>query len=309
MTLSEEAQPYIKNMNINRLNGRVLRLPTSNKKYKRSILLIYGSHATIERNFGIAEELSKYGSVTVPDLPGLGGMDSFYKIGLNPTIDNYADYLATFIKLEYKNKRFSIAGFSLGFLIVTRMLDKYPELAKKIDLVFSIAGFSNRNEFIFTPFKHKFYIFMTRLISRKVPSAIYRYTALNGRWLKMNYHRASLAKSKFEGLSKSKRNELLDMEVHLWHANDVRTWAYTTRQMLTADQSDCKIEKDLYHIDFNGDQYFDGEIVLENMQKIYKKVIVCKVNLGNHSPTVIASAAEAAGMIPTKMRTVLKKSR
>ena len=40
-------------------------------------------------------------------LPGLGGMDSFYSIGLKPSLDNMADYVASFIKLSYKRKKVS----------------------------------------------------------------------------------------------------------------------------------------------------------------------------------------------------------
>ncbi len=129
---------YILPLNINGLQGRMLRLPSTGRK-KREIMYIYGHHSSLERNFGVAEYLNKYGSVTVPDLPGFGGMDSFYKISKEPTLDNMADYLASFIKLRYKKQKFTLTGLSLGFMIITRMLQRYPEIAKQVDVLVSYA--------------------------------------------------------------------------------------------------------------------------------------------------------------------------
>src|SRR5476651_1354705 len=100
-------------LNMNRLKGRMLRLPAPKNK-KRDILFVYGHHTRLERIFGVSEYLNKYGSVTVPDLPGFGGMETFYKIGEKPTLDNMADYLAAFVKLRYRHRRVTIMGMSMG---------------------------------------------------------------------------------------------------------------------------------------------------------------------------------------------------
>ena len=134
-------------LNINGLHGRMLRVAPQNKK-RREILMVYGHHASIERMIGFVEELNKYGAVTVPDLPGFGGMESFYSIGEKPSLDNLADYLAAFIKLRYKRRRITIMAMSLGFLITTKMLQKYPEIAKRVDILVSVVGFAHRDDFI-----------------------------------------------------------------------------------------------------------------------------------------------------------------
>src|SRR5690606_26329987 len=95
-------------------------------------------------------ELNKYGAVTVPDLPGMGGMDSFFKVGETPTLDNMADYLAAFVKMRYRRKRVTIIAMSWGFVIATRMLQRYPELVKKVDLLISIVGFVHADDFVFS---------------------------------------------------------------------------------------------------------------------------------------------------------------
>src|SRR5579864_9132625 len=134
---------YIMPLNINGLQGRMLRMPPPEGK-RLEILFIYGHHARLERYFGVAELLNRRAGVTVPDLPGFGGMEPFYKIGQKVNLESLADYLAAFIKLRFKNKNFVIAGYSLAVPIVTRMLQKYPELGKRINMVVSIAGFTHK---------------------------------------------------------------------------------------------------------------------------------------------------------------------
>src|SRR5215218_498478 len=113
-TTFKNAADYIVPLNMNGLEGRMLHVPAPAGK-NREILLLYGHHAMLERWWGLVENLSEFGSVTMPDLRGFGGMDSFNKIGRYPNIDAFADYLAAFIKLRYKRKRITIIGISFGF--------------------------------------------------------------------------------------------------------------------------------------------------------------------------------------------------
>jgi pimeloyl-ACP methyl ester carboxylesterase len=103
---------------------------------------VYGHHSSLERWWGVVQDLNQYGGVTMPDLPGFGGMQSLYKIGEKPDVDTLADYLAAFVKLRYKRRRVTIAGLSFGFVVATRMLQRYPDLVKKVDLLISVAGFA-----------------------------------------------------------------------------------------------------------------------------------------------------------------------
>src|SRR5205085_8468415 len=92
-----DIEQYLSPLSINGMDGRMLYMPAPKNK-NRDIVIVYGHHTSIERMFGFARFLNRYGSVTIPDFPGFGGMESFYKIGKKPTIDNLADYLAAFIK-------------------------------------------------------------------------------------------------------------------------------------------------------------------------------------------------------------------
>lgn len=147
----------------------MLAMPSPPKK-KREILIIYGLHASLERMIGMAEDLNQYGGVTLPDLPGLGGMDSFYKIGEKPSLDNMADYLATFVKMRYRRKKVTIVGMSFGFVIVTRMLQKYPELRSKVNTVVSVVGFVHKDDFHFSRKKYLFFRYGASFFSNRLPA-------------------------------------------------------------------------------------------------------------------------------------------
>jgi pimeloyl-ACP methyl ester carboxylesterase len=97
-----------------------LELPAKKRRPQREILIIYGHHSTLERWWGFAQCFNRYGAVTMPDLPGFGGMESLYKIDKKPDLDTMADYMASFVKWRYKRKRVTIIGLSFGFLVATR---------------------------------------------------------------------------------------------------------------------------------------------------------------------------------------------
>jgi pimeloyl-ACP methyl ester carboxylesterase len=169
---------YILPLNINGLQGRMLHTPSTSRR-RREILLIYGHHAKLERWWSLVENLTTYGNVTMPDLPGFGGMESFSKIGTKPTLDAYADYLASFVMLRYRRKRVTIYAVSYGFLVVTRMLQRYPELAKKVDILVGAAGFMHKEDFNFNSSKRRAYRCLARFFAVRPIPAIIRYGFLN----------------------------------------------------------------------------------------------------------------------------------
>src|SRR5262245_58751422 len=118
---------FFQPLQVDGLSGRVLRLPAPNGKTRR-LVLFYGHHSSLERWAGLAKALRDFGSVTMPDLPGFGGMTSFYTQGKKPTLDNFADYAASFINQEFPDGKITLVGMSFGFAVATRMLQRHPEL-------------------------------------------------------------------------------------------------------------------------------------------------------------------------------------
>jgi pimeloyl-ACP methyl ester carboxylesterase len=300
---------YIVPLSIGGLEGRMLHIPApqdenGNLWVKREILFVYGHHSTLERWWGLMEVLNEYGSVTMPDLPGFGGMDSYYKVDQKPTIDALADYLAAFIKWRYKRKKVTIAGMSFGFVVVTRMLQRYPELARKVDLLVSIVGFAHYQDFTFSRPRYWFYRLTAGALSHNPAAWLFRYLALNRVVLRLVYARTHNAK--FAGVSsKQEFDRLMDVEVRLWQANDVRTHMFTSLQFLTLDNCTRLVDLPVWHVSADNDHFFDHSVVEQHMRVIFNDFHSAQTSLPNHAPSVLADMAMAAPLLPDALREVL----
>ncbi len=301
---------YIVSLDINGLEGRMLRLksPGTRTAGNREILFIYGHHSSLERWWGLAQVLNRFGAVTMPDLPGFGGMDSFYTIGKKPTIDNMADYLAAFIKLRYRRKKVVIVGMSFGFAVATRMLQRYPELTKKVPLLVSAVGFAHKDDFTFSKLRYYTYRWGSKFFTFRPAAIFFRYTALNPTILRTFYGKTHNAKHKFalaETPEQVKR--LQDIEVDLWHSNDVRTWVYTTNEFLKLDNCGKRVNVPVWHIAAKNDHYFDNHLVEQHMRVIFSDYHSAEVDLKAHAPSTIADEKEAAPLIPPALRSYLRR--
>lgn len=299
---------YIEPLNINGLDGRMLYLPAPNGKAGKEILFVYGHHSSLERWWGLMQVLNRYGAVTMPDLPGFGGMDSLYEIGKKPSIDNLADYLAAFIKLRYKKKKIILAGMSFGFVVATRMLQRYPELEKNVSLMISVVGFAHRDDFTLSKPRYNFYLALARVMSLRPMALFFRYVILNSFVLRMAYARTHNAKNKFAQVSSPEEfNYLMDVEIGLWQDNDVRTYMYTTRQFLKLDNCVKRLSVPLWHVSTSADHFFDHRIVEQHLRVIFKDFHSAEAKLNSHAPSVLADEAMAAPLLPPALRKVLSK--
>jgi pimeloyl-ACP methyl ester carboxylesterase len=298
---------FIMPLTINKLHGRLLKIPAQKKANKRNILFLYGHHASLERVFSIAENLSGYGSVVVPDLPGFGGMDSFYTINLEPTLDAYADYLATFIKLQYKKQPITICAMSWGFVVATKCLQKYPELAKQVSLYISMVGFAHYGDIRLSKKTMIFWKSAATLGGTWLGSKLIRYTVLTAPAIKIVYLLQARTHPKMKDANNEELKRRINFEVNLWQANDVRTHFKTLGYMANINITDNKIDCDLEHIEVDSDQYFDNKRVAKSLSKIFNKVTVSKAHLPNHAPTIIDDAKAAGAILPIRVRKLLAK--
>jgi pimeloyl-ACP methyl ester carboxylesterase len=298
---------YIEPLNMNGLQGRMMHLPTP-KNRSREILLIYGHHALLERWWGLVQNLNQYGSVTVPDMPGFGGMDSFTKIGRKPTIDNYADYLAAFIKMRYKRRRVTIVGISFGFVVVTRMLQRYPELAKKVNLLVSIVGFLHRDDFMFKPRNRRFLHYSTRFFGTRPISFIIRYGFLNSFILRHLYARLPAGRRRLMEMDPEEFSLMLAFDLKLWQMNDVRTHWLTTSEFLNLDNCKRQINLPVWHIASREDPYFNYDVVKEHMLVVFKDCHQVLFHARAHTPSILGDKKELAVLLPRKLRQALVKN-
>jgi len=299
-------EEYVMPLNMNGLKGRMLRLKPK-RNSKREFLIVYGHHSTLERWYSLAQVMNDFGGVTMPDLPGFGGMDSFYKIGETPDLDTMADYLASFVKLRYKNRRISLVGLSYGFLVVTRMLQKYPELAKKVDLLVSIVGFVHKDDFVFTLRRRNAYLLLSKTFKHRLPSFFYRKVLINPFVLKRIYHHTFNAKHKFTGLTEAEREATVEFELHLWKVNEARTYMATSETMLTVDNCQVKVDLPVIHISVKQDNYFDRNRVEQHMRVTFNDYIHFKANLDKHTPSIIADKKQTSDFIPKGAKALLRK--
>lgn len=304
--MSTSAADYIVPLNINKLEGRMLIAPPAGSN-KKNILLVYGHHALLERWWGLVENLQDYGQVTMPDLPGFGGMDSFTKIGKIPDLDNYADYLASFIKLRFKRKRITIVAISYGFVVVTRMLLRYPELTNKIDLLVSLVGFMQYDDFIYTPIQRKFYIVVTRLFATRPIALMIKYFGLNRFVLKYLYTKLPNSKRRMIEVTPEEFEKTMDFEVKLWQANDVRTHWLTTSAFLRLDNCYGRLDMEVIHVQSKEDHYFNNEIVRQHMQVVFKRYKKFVAKSKAHTPSVLADKTASGVLLPPGLRKILAK--
>jgi pimeloyl-ACP methyl ester carboxylesterase len=297
---------YIQPLYINGLNGRMLYTPAAKGRGGREILLIYGHHALLERWWGLVENLQEYGNVTMPDLPGFGGMDSFYKIGRAATLDAYADYLAAFIKMRYRNRRVTLMGISFGFLVLTRMLQRYPELTKKVDMIVSIVGFMHRDDFLFSPRFRQFLRVFTRFCSLPPIAYIFRYAFLNRFVIRSIYVRLPAGRRRFIAMEPEDFETMMDFDVKLWQRNDVRTHWRTTSEFLNIDNCRVQIALPVWHVAAKADHYFDNYIVEQHMRVVYSDYHKSVMNSPAHTPSPLGDRKEMSIMLPAALRRELR---
>lgn len=298
-------QKYISPLSVMSLEGRVVRIPGPTPE-SPEVLFIYGHHSSLERWQGVSMLLSKRASVTMPDLPGFGGMESLYKIGKSATIDNLADYLASFIRQNYTNKKFIIVGMSLGFVIATRALQRHPELTPKVQRIISLFGFAHHSDFILPPKRFKTFLWGSRVFSLPVLATAYKKIALSRFVLSRTYHKTPHAKEKFKHLSSEQQKTNLEFEIGLWQNDDLRTYMKTGHEFLTLDNTKVKINLPVYHISVAQDRYFDNESVMKHLKQIYQKVeLLTELQSGTHAPTQIATAEEARELIPNELLEII----
>ncbi len=300
---AKDAAAYILPLNINGLRGRMLRAPASAKKYqRREILLVYGHHAMLERWWSLVQNLEKYGNVTMPDMPGFGGMDSFAKIGKKPTIDAHADYLASFIRLRYRRKRLTIYAVSYGFIVVTRMLQRYPELASKVEMLVSAVGFMNADDLTFKPFKRKLYGRIARLLATRPVAFFIRYFFLNRLALTYLYTKLPSSKRRMVEVTPEQFKASMDFEVTLWQANDVRTHWLTTSEFLRFDNTRAHVPLQVMHVVSKHDFYIDNVSVEQHMRQVFSGYEQFASKSKAHVPSVIADKAAMSVLLPPALR-------
>jgi pimeloyl-ACP methyl ester carboxylesterase len=279
---------------MNGLQGRKLRMPG---RKNREILIVYDAPTTLEHLFGLATSLASYVTVTIPDLPGFGGMQSFYRLHEKPTVDAQADYLAAFVKMQYKRRRITILGMSYGFVIATRMLQKYPELAAKVDTVISCFGYVHHEDFKLQP-NRWWRGTMTRVASWAVPGSLIQ-LCLRRPLLRLLGQRKATQASGPESMQP-------DLKIERLRRNDFRTRMRSEYNKLQLDLCNKQVPLEVYHLCVAGDSLLDNQIIEQHLGVIYRKVTVVTSPIQSPIPKELTTTELAAPLLPTRLRRVLR---
>ena len=289
------------------LKGRALEIESKGTG-KTPILFVYGVHTLLERVYTVSQVLAEFGPVTAPDLPGFGGMMSLEHVKERPSINNLADYLAAFIEQRFpdENQQVIMVGFSLGFVLLTRMLQRHPHLTKRVRVLVSLAGFVSAQDLKFNRPTRFLLRSFARVFRRRPWNVAFRYIYLQPPVLTPIYAVQAKRHPKFKDLSRPERAKMIKFEVYLWQSNDVRTYFWMLYQISNLDLTRTKVKLPVHQISIKHDQYFKNKIVRQNMRKIFEEVTVHYAELPNHAPTIIEDVEGAAQILPETMREVLR---
>ena len=300
---------YLSELEVDGLHGRLWRAPALDDKIQNHlIIVIYGHHSSLERSAGLVQYLRRFGQVMMPDLPGFGGMDSFYRRPAQPSIDNYAHYLEKFLADHCKEgQTFSIFGFSFGLLVVTRLLQLYPSRRKKVRLLCSLAGFLDGRSLNFSAARRFWCLRAVALIKTRPGSFCFRHLLLNGWVLRRFYSRILSARGRFAHYPPNRRQELMEVEIELWRINEVRTWAFTAEAMIKGDLTSPPVGLNLYHLFAEEDHFLNNRHNNRQLRLVYNEVKLFEIDLANHAPTVVASPDEVEALMPPSLAAALRK--
>ncbi len=287
----------------------MLHLKAPKNHLSQEFLIVYDRHSSIERWWNVAQSYSRYGAITMPDLPGFGGMDSFYSINKTPDLDSMADYLASFVKWRYKRKKVKFIGIGYGFLVATRMLQRYPDLAKKVELIISIGGYTHYEDLAFTKQTLRRYRYSVRFLSTRPIAFLFRHIALNPYVLRQIYDQQS---SNTDGVkdTSNKHMQWVEKQLIFWRCNDVRTRWVTAYDMLTVDNCRKQIPIAVWRVPTDTDRYVSMHHVEQHLHVVFNDFHEAQSPAVSKRPKrAHAEPDEAIAVIPTNLKRVLASSK
>lgn len=300
---------YISRFSLNGLDGRRLQLPTARSDQSQPILLIYGIHSSLERMYSTADFLSDLGPVTMIDLPGIGGMDSFYSIGLKPTLDTYADYLYSALKSLKLGDGVRVVAMSFGFLVVTRMLQKHPDSQAWFDDVISFVGFGRTSDFNDYKRKHRNYLPLSNIFSTSFGGWVVRRIVFNPVSLRLMFSIFRTFNPKYKHGMATDPEGSLAMELDLWQKNDARTRFGLYKLIFDFDLTRGKTQPimvPLHDMTTPSDQYFNSAKVSETLRLLYAKVSRSTANMPLHAPSIIGDKQAVNKVFSEEAKAILR---
>lgn len=258
--------------------------------------------------YSTAEFLNDYGTVILVDLPGIGGMDSFYDIKRKPTLDAYADYLYSVLPSIKSARPIKVVAMSFGFLVLTRMLQKYPDSEAWFSDVISFVGFGRAQDFKNLARKQRYYIPLSRMLSTQIGGWLVDQLIFNPLSLRIMFAIFRTFNPKYQSGQVADRRASVAMELDLWQRNDARTRFALYEMLFTFDltrSSDRLISVPLHDMTTPSDQYFAPKRVAKTLKQLYARVSASVANIPLHAPSIMGDKAEITGVFSTEAKAIL----
>ena len=291
---------YIVSLNMNKLEGRMLNYPAKNRT--NNILLIGDLGTDIGFWWGLAKSLHDLGNVTMPDLPGIGGMDSFYKIKKVPDIDAYADYMASFIKMRFRKRKFITVGVGFGFIVLTRTFQRYPELQKNVKFMVSLGGFADHEDYILPKARYLIYSYLSSVFSRKLFSVLFRRVSLNSMALSLFY------RWQMSGVvSESDLSALAYRNTRRFIKGDARTLMAVISELTRFSNCDKQLELPLEHVDIPT-RYLDWSHNEQHLRVIFPEINYLPPGSKINRYPIKRDKRSAAVYLPNDLKSKIRKA-
>ena len=139
--------------------------------------------------------------------------------------------------MRYRRRQFTIIGMSYGFVVATRMIQRYPELAKQVDFVVSVVGFARHDDFKIAPTTFFLMKLGARIFKGRIASLVAK-VLINGKTVDATYTLMANRHAKMKNADLAERRKRIEFEKILWRINDLRTWFFINDAIFNLDLCD-----------------------------------------------------------------------
>jgi hypothetical protein len=170
-----------------------------------------------------------------------------------------------------------------------------------------VVGFAHHEDFTFKKTDMLAGRAMAKFLSWRLPATFFRNVCLHPLVLRKVYSKTRNARDRMKSVSRDDHPEIMDFEIHLWHANDVRTHWYSTGEFLKVDNCQWRVDLPVHHISVKADRYFDNHVVEQHLRVIFSDFTDYRSRMDSHAPSVVADMKTAAPLFPKKLRDILNQ--
>lgn len=299
----QTSQGPIKDYVFHGLKGRYGHWPAKSPRAKRTFVVVYGQHATIERTGAVIGALCEFGDVYIADNPGFGGMDSGYKIGRYPDLEFFAEHLMNFIDRHVdRDRQLTLLGISYGFQIISATLHRYPLLQSRVEDVVCFVGFVQPSDFRMPPSYRLPMVYLGALPGKTWLGSKVLQALIRKRVVVAIYLLTKPIQVKFKRLKSSEAKHYAGEQAELWMINDHRTHAATAWDFVKKnDLTHHRLPLNIVHIGIPSDHIIDNSRVRQALKSMYSRLKAYDLQMEYHAPMDADTPIKVRALLPDSL--------